>query len=107
MSGTLAWTGLLLIVAAIVGMAAGSWPPSVGRRTSKMTSRSRVMLPSSRSIVVSMRLTSSGSFTRVRILLQAKSRHQDPRTLARYAKPGIEAVAALTTESDRGRRHRQ
>jgi len=40
------------------------------------------------------------------ILLQAKSRHQDPRTLARYAKPGIEAVAALTAEFDRGRRHR-
>ena len=41
------------------------------------------------------------------ILLQAKSRHQDPRTLARYAKPGIEAVAALTAEFDRGRRHRR
>lgn len=41
------------------------------------------------------------------ILLQAKSRHQDPRTLARYAKPGIEAVAALTAEHDRGRRYRQ
>jgi len=40
------------------------------------------------------------------ILLQAKSRHSDPRTLARYAKPGIEAVAALTAEFDRGRRHR-
>lgn len=40
------------------------------------------------------------------ILLQAKSRHQDPRTLARYAKPGVEAVAALTAEHDRGRRHR-
>ena len=39
------------------------------------------------------------------ILLQAKSRHSDPRTLARYAKPGIEAVAALTAEFDRGRRH--
>ncbi len=38
------------------------------------------------------------------ILLQAKSRHQDPRTLSRYAKPGIEAVAALTAEFDRGRR---
>ncbi len=38
------------------------------------------------------------------ILLQAKSRHTDPRTLARYAKPGIEAVAALTAEFDRGRR---
>lgn len=41
------------------------------------------------------------------ILLQAKSRHQDPRTLSRYAKPGIEAVAALTAEFDRGRRHRR
>jgi integrase len=40
------------------------------------------------------------------ILLQAKSRHHDPRTLARYAKPGIEAVAALTAQFDRGRRHR-
>jgi len=40
------------------------------------------------------------------VLLQAKSRHQDPRTLARYSKPGIEAVAALTAEHDRGRRHR-
>lgn len=39
------------------------------------------------------------------ILLQAKSRHSDPRTLARYAKPGIEAVAALTAEFDRSRRH--
>ncbi len=34
-------------------------------------------------------------------------RHQDPRTLTRYAKPGIEAVAAITAEFDRGRRHRQ
>ncbi len=41
------------------------------------------------------------------ILLQAKSRHRDPRTLARYAKPGIEAVAALTAEHDRGRRYPQ
>ena len=39
------------------------------------------------------------------ILLQAKSRHRDPRTLARYAKPGIEAVAALTAEYDPGRRY--
>ena len=39
------------------------------------------------------------------ILLQAKSRHQDPRTLARYAKPGIEAVAALTAQHDPGRRY--
>ncbi len=41
------------------------------------------------------------------VLLQAKSRHQDPRTLARYSKPGVEAVAALTAEHDRGRRHRR
>ncbi|MGF1596880.1 MAG: hypothetical protein ACFCVK_08085 [Acidimicrobiales bacterium] len=40
------------------------------------------------------------------ILLQAKSRHHDPRTLARYAKPGIEAVAALTAHHDQRRRHR-
>lgn len=41
------------------------------------------------------------------VLLQAKSRHLDPRTLARYSKPGIEAVAALTADHDRGRRHRK
>ncbi|NQY57677.1 MAG: hypothetical protein HRT86_14555 [Ilumatobacteraceae bacterium] len=41
------------------------------------------------------------------VLLQAKSRHADPRTLARYSKPGIEAIAALTAEHDRGRRHRR
>ncbi len=41
------------------------------------------------------------------ILLQAKSRHLDLRTLARYAKPGIEAMAALTAEHDRGRRHQR
>jgi len=41
------------------------------------------------------------------VLLQAKSRHQDPRTLARYVKPGIDAVAELTAEHDRGRRHRR
>ena len=41
------------------------------------------------------------------VLLQAKSRHQDPRTLARYAKPGIEAVAALTAQHDPGRRYPQ
>jgi len=41
------------------------------------------------------------------ILLQARSRHQDPRTLARFAKLGIEAVAALTAEFDWGRRHRR
>lgn len=41
------------------------------------------------------------------VLLQAKSRHQDPRTLARYSKPGVEAVAALTADHDRGRRHQR
>ena len=39
------------------------------------------------------------------ILLQAKSRHHDPRTLARYAKPGIEAVAALTAQHDPAKRY--
>ena len=37
------------------------------------------------------------------ILLQSKSRHQDPRTLAIYAKPGNEAVAELTATFDRQR----
>jgi len=41
------------------------------------------------------------------VLLQAKSRHQDPRTLARYSKPGVEAVATLTADHDRGRRHQR
>ena len=31
----------------------------------------------------------------------------DQITPSRYAKPGIEAVAALTAEFDRGRRHRR
>ncbi len=35
------------------------------------------------------------------VLLQAKSRHQDPRTLAIYTKPGNEAVAELTSTFDR------
>ena len=39
------------------------------------------------------------------LLLQAKSRRQDPRTLARYAQPGIEAVARLTADHDPNRRH--
>ena len=34
------------------------------------------------------------------ILLQAKSRHQDPRTLAIYTKPGNEAIAELTATFD-------
>ena len=33
-------------------------------------------------------------------LLQAKSRHQDPRTLAIYTKPGNEAIAQLTATFD-------
>ena len=37
-------------------------------------------------------------------LLMAKSRHRDLRTLSRYVRPGIEAVARLTAEHDRGRR---
>jgi site-specific recombinase XerD len=37
-------------------------------------------------------------------LLMAKSRHQDLRTLARYARPGVEAVARLTAEHDPERR---
>ena len=37
------------------------------------------------------------------ILLQAKSRHQDPRTLAIYTKPGNEAIAELTSAFDRQR----
>ncbi len=36
-------------------------------------------------------------------LLQAKSRHQDPRTLAIYTKPGNEAIAQLTSEFDKQR----
>ena len=37
------------------------------------------------------------------ILLQAKSRHQDPRTLAIYTKPGNEAIAQLTSTFDKQR----
>ena len=36
-------------------------------------------------------------------LLQAKSRHQDPRTLAIYTKPGNEAIAQLTATFDKQR----
>ena len=36
----------------------------------------------------------------------AKSRHRDLRTLLRYVRPGIEAVARLTAEHDRARRTR-
>ena len=37
------------------------------------------------------------------ILLQAKSRHQDPRTLTIYTKPGNEAIAQLTSAFDKQR----
>ena len=36
-------------------------------------------------------------------LLQAKSRHQDPRTLAIYTKPGNKAIAQLTATFDKQR----
>jgi integrase len=39
-------------------------------------------------------------------LLMAKSRHRSLRTLERYARPGEEAVAALTARHDPGRRRR-
>ena len=39
-------------------------------------------------------------------LLQAKSRHQDPRTLAIYTKPGKEAIARLTDTFDKRRSQR-
>lgn len=38
------------------------------------------------------------------VLLMAKSRHSSLRTLQRYARPGVEAVARLTAEHDRARR---
>ena len=38
-------------------------------------------------------------------LLKAKSRHRSLRSLDRYVRPGIEAVAALTAEYDPGRRY--
>ena len=38
-------------------------------------------------------------------LLKAKSRHQSLRSLDRYVRPGIEAVAALTAAHDPGRRY--
>jgi len=37
-------------------------------------------------------------------LLMAKSRHRSLRTLQRYARPGPDAVAALTAAHDTGRR---
>lgn len=38
------------------------------------------------------------------VLLMAKSRHASLRTLQRYARPGVEAVARLTAEQDNARR---
>ena len=37
------------------------------------------------------------------MLLQAKSRHQDLRTLSRYTEPATESVAALTAHFDNSR----
>jgi integrase/recombinase XerD len=39
-------------------------------------------------------------------LLMAKSRHASLRSLQRYARPGTEAVAALTAATDPARRRR-
>ncbi len=38
------------------------------------------------------------------VLLMAKSRHASLRTLQRYARPGVEAVAKLTADHDPARR---
>ena len=48
-------------------------------------------------------LTHLGETGASTILLQAKSRHQDPRTLAIYTKLGTEAVAELTSTFDKQR----
>ncbi len=40
-------------------------------------------------------------------MLKAKSRHQTLRSLDRYVRPGLKAVAALTAQHDPGRRHPQ
>ena len=48
-------------------------------------------------------LTHLGEAGASTILLQAKSRHQDPRTLAIYTKPGNEAIAELTATFDKQR----
>ena len=48
-------------------------------------------------------LTHLGEAGASAMLLQAKSRHRDLRTLSRYTKPGTEAVAALTTHFDNSR----
>ena len=48
-------------------------------------------------------LTHLGEAGASTILLQAKSRHQDPRTLAIYTKPGNEAIAELTSTFDKQR----
>ena len=45
-------------------------------------------------------LTHLGEAGASTVLLQAKSRHQDPRTLAIYTKPGNEAIAELTATFD-------
>jgi integrase/recombinase XerD len=37
-------------------------------------------------------------------LLMAKSRHESLRTLQRYARPSVDAVAALTAQHDPARR---
>jgi len=38
------------------------------------------------------------------VLLMAKFRHASLRTLQRYARPGVEAVARLTAKHDTARR---
>ena len=48
-------------------------------------------------------LTHLGEAGASTVLLQAKSRHQDPRTLAIYTRPGNEAIAELTSKFDRQR----
>ena len=48
-------------------------------------------------------LTHLGEAGASTILLQAKSRHQDPRTLAIYTKPANEAIAELTSTFDKRR----
>ena len=48
-------------------------------------------------------LTHLGEAGASTILLQAKSRHQDPRTLAIYTKPGNKAIAQLTATFDKQR----
>jgi len=78
--------------------------PGVTTLLDEYIGRSRVAFLNGRGTLKTRTTTEEGVSA---ILLQAKSRHEDPRTLAKYAKPNIEAVAALTAEFDRGRRHRQ